>query len=567
MTDNDRLIDRDDRQRVARDLNDYWDDLWRDSGFDRRCPAEKRPSEEPSILEEDCESNSNFSDGGGSSGRHDYVNERVQQLKESLTSSEREVFTSLVARLSRVSKETLGTYISDVIQTDSEEAAHNFSENMREYVRRFNRGFIIVSKHDSHVHVIHDCSYSDGSCRCLWRKKAQSDPTVDIRRPLSRRKRRVPLGGLTFTDWENILLYFSTQGRQIVSANILGQMEKIQNDFETMAKRGLSGCTQKGTLETCHEGNPGDLRRGFSLSEEVQGYGGADGSFHHRKKTRRSLKHNDVFSQVMEFILKYPTSPVINIVDHPKYLESDIAQFRGDNIFVKNAVDVFQKKVMPWTIKDYFDNLYNKEECIPIFSAGHSGIDNVYYDINDSLSVLTKLVEFQCNYDDEAIDYFMTSIYNVLERDIPKCNTILIHSAPSAGKNYFFDCVIDYFINKGQLGRANKHNNFAFQEAYGKRIILWNEPNYESAMTDQLKMMTAGDAYTVTVKNKPDAAVYKTPLIVLTNNRIPLMHDPTFKDRIIQFFWKPAPFLKDYNKKPYPLAIYYMFKNYGLIKD
>ena len=122
-------------------------------------------------------------------------------------------------------------------------------------------------------------------------------------------------------------------------------------------------------------------------------------------------------------------------------------------------------------------------------------------------------------------------------------------------------------LNKGQLGRANRHNQFAFQDAFAKRIIIWNEPNYETALTDMLKMMTAGDAYNVNVKHKSNCGVYKTPIIILTNNLIPMMMDSAFKDRISIYTWKQAPFLKEYNKKPHPLAAFEMFKHYDIIKD
>ena len=95
---------------------------------------------------------------------------------------------------------------------------------------------------------------------------------------------------------------------------------------------------------------------------------------------------------------------------------------------------------------------------------------------------------------------------------------------------------------------------------------MWNEPNYEAAVIDQLKMMTAGDSYTVTVKNKPDMAVYKTPMIVLTNNHVSIMTDPAFKDRVKTFRWVSAPYLKDCKRKPYPVAFYHLLVKYKVIK-
>lgn len=511
-------------------------------------------------------SNIGVSNGSGSvqgDGRHDNTDKETLKL---LSDSERTFLEHVIGRCHTSSQTSNGTYISDVIQCGSEKHAFEYSKTLREFSRTFARTFFIVSVHDKHIHVIHDCAFSDGTCRCHWKKQTQTNNSVVLRRPLQGRKRHCPLRGLTLADWENIFLYFATNGREIVSASISGLMEEIQDVCKNMAQRRPSGCQTSGTLEKHCEGIPSNLRRPESLPSGSETVRGQDGELHNKQKKARSNKCYDKFSQILQFLELNPMCPVINFVDHPKYLDSKLAEFRSDNFTVRNVVDVFSKKVMTWNIQDFFD-FYTKDGCNPIFSAGYGNVNDVYYDLEDSTAALVELVKFQFNNNDDAILDFMTSLYNILERVVPKCNTMLIHSPPSAGKNFFFDAVCDYFLSKGQLGRANKHNNFAFQDAYGRRIIMWNEPNYESAMTDQLKMMTAGDSYTVTVKNKPDAAVYKTPLIILTNNNIPLMNDPCFKDRIKQFRWKTAPFLKDYNKKPYPLAVYYMFLQYGLIKE
>lgn len=80
-----------------------------------------------------------------------------------------------------------------------------------------------------------------------------------------------------------------------------------------------------------------------------------------------------------------------------------------------------------------------------------------------------------------------------------------------------------------------------------------------------LKMILGGDAYNVNVKNKPDTSVYRTPVILLTNNRIPLMFDIAFKDRVKVYTWRQAPYLKEYLKKPYPLALYFLLHKHKII--
>jgi len=318
--------------------------------------------------------------------------------------------------------------------------------------------------------------------------------------------------------------------------------------------------------ETCLEGDPDDVRR-FLENGQSDGNGGRLDTAVPETRKRKRQEDKTVFSQLREILFRFPVSPVVNIINHPVYLESDIGHLRMRHCKVQDFFDHIAASFISWSIKDYYTKIYSVNDCSPIFSAGHTAVDDYYYSIDESVGILDDFLMYQYNNDEEAVYNFLSNLYNILERKFPKRNCILVHSPPSAGKNFFFDCIIDYFLVRGQLAsRINKTNNFPYQEAYGKRILLWNEPNYESNATDQLKMITGGDAYTVNVKNKPDAAVYKTPVIILTNNTINLMYSNAFKDRICMYKWREAPYLKDFNKKPYPLATYFIFKKHGFIK-
>lgn len=87
---------------------------------------------------------------------------------------------------------------------------------------------------------------------------------------------------------------------------------------------------------------------------------------------------------------------------------------------------------------------------------------------------------YQFSDNSESVFDFLSDLYRIIDKKKPKCNTLAILTPPNSGKYYFFDAVASFFINYGILGTANKTNSFAFMEAAGKRLILWNEPNYES---------------------------------------------------------------------------------------
>ncbi|KAL3272069.1 hypothetical protein HHI36_022531 [Cryptolaemus montrouzieri] len=165
--------------------------------------------------------------------------------------------------------------------------------------------------------------------------------------------------------------------------------------------------------------------------------------------------------------------------------------------------------------------------------------------------ICNELLEYQLG--DNVLD-FKRMLINILESNIPKLNCMCIVSPPSAGKNFFFDGVRDYLLNVGQMCNPNRSNHFAYQDCYNKRIIIWNEPNYESSELENLKMLFAGDNLSANVKNKPQANVKRTPVIILSNNEPAFVRHHAFRDRIVTYYWKSAPYLKEYDKKPLPLA-------------
>lgn len=270
--------------------------------------------------------------------------------------------------------------------------------------------------------------------------------------------------------------------------------------------------------------------------------------------------------QKMEKILiDNPCCPMVGIVNSEQWLnDPDLMYVRKDNKMVNNVIDTWCQKTCRWTIYD-FNTFYSRETCKPTFWAGYRSVDDVYYDIEMSLEIVEQVLKAQFHGDPVQVKEFLQSLLNVVERKIPKLGSLLIKSPPNAGKNFFCEIALDYYWNRGQLGNLTRHNQFGLQEAVGKRILLWDEPNYEPGMIETLKNVTAGHAFCARVKSQADCAVYSTPLIILTNNEISLCYDPAFATRIKQYNWKPLPFLEQYTKKPTPLCFYPLMLRWGII--
>nr|QTE04111.1 MAG: nonstructural protein [Emberiza chrysophrys ambidensovirus] len=280
------------------------------------------------------------------------------------------------------------------------------------------------------------------------------------------------------------------------------------------------------------------------------------------QRRMRSGRKATAFEEMEKVMKTSPCSPMETLCDTDTWLKSSVANIRADNQKYKNFIDVWKTKVCMWSLKD-FNEFYSS--CTPLFNAGFQKVYEKYYSLDESVDILSNLLLHQFNNDESEVYDFLVTLYRIIDRQIPKCNTLLVFSPPSSGKTYFFDCVLDYLWNKGQLGNPNKYNQFPFNAAEKKRILIWNEPFYEEAAIDDLKILTEGGSMSVRVKFKNDTAIYKTPLIITTNRRISLMTHPAFKDRMVQYTWRPAPFLKSYDKYPTPLAFYALLMKYNVI--
>lgn len=276
----------------------------------------------------------------------------------------------------------------------------------------------------------------------------------------------------------------------------------------------------------------------------------------HGKRPKTLTKYAYIKLQTKTLLTKYYCSPISAIRDVKEFRDDTLLSDPKNKDYIQAAFDDFGKDLMELSMREIYNLI---KDYSPNFFLSMN-----YGSREESLEVIDNLIRYQCDDNDERICEFLTALIDILDKKIAKCNCLCIQSPPSSGKNFFFDMIFALCLNYGQFGSANKHNLFAFQEAPNKRVIVWNEPNYESSVIDVLKMMFAGDPYTVRVKHAMDTHVRRTPVIVLTNNHVSFMTDVAFRDRIIQFQWKAAPQLKDIEFKPYPLAFYDLLNKYNI---
>lgn len=460
-------------------------------------------------------------------------------------------------------QESSGTYISDIFSTGND---INNQKLLRELQKQcelsYRRGLLFICVDGDHIHLGHDCSYANKSCRCSFIQKTEA--LTGFRRRGGYRGKRLFCSELNLSDIKNIFTYFQKGRRRINYSRIGGHVERLPFEPQNMEIDGSEECRSSKPLETCPEIPDYELR-----SEE---YDNSEGVARNRRgleavHQKKSNKRQTQSEKMLQLVKQHLCCPVRGILSLPVWLNHDQFKFLDESDKrVMNVFSNWEKTLCNWSLYD-FQTLYSQPGSVLYFSAGTEDIFSYYYSLEDSLHIIIDLLEFQMDHDQELIGQFITDLYNVVERKVPKLNTFVLYAPSSSGKNYFLDCIKDYYLNVGKLQNATKHNNFSFQDAVYRRLNFWNEPNYSPDRFESLKELLGGDTTNTPVKHRSEGLVYRTPCLVATNRTVSFMTSPFFHDRIVQYNWQPYLKLKNYDKKPYPLTTFALFKHYGLIKE
>lgn len=289
-----------------------------------------------------------------------------------------------------------------------------------------------------------------------------------------------------------------------------------------------------------------------------------------RKHTRASAK-GDLVQKIIRFILQRPTWPLEHICQTKDWLEGPFGTWVASDKTVKRALEIMQLQTQHNTYT-HLKVMYETMEGTPIWAApSQDDFEHYYHELDDSIKAIEKLLNYQCENDElfedltiqEAKKKFVVDLWEILERKRPKQNTFQIIGEPSAGKNFFIDAILSYYLNTGLIQNFNRYHQFPLMEAVNRRINVWNEPNFEPAALDTIKMLLAGDPMKVAVKYQKEQFLQKTPIIVMTN-KVVFPNDQAFHDRICTYTWKRAPFLKEYMFKINPKIWEYLVNTYVL---
>lgn len=448
--------------------------------------------------------------------------------------------------------------------TTMEDEAINYSLRNRAH----NSVFKWCIEHGDHIHVVHDCNYANGSCRCFGKQFMGH-----------RHSRIFTSQKITANDWKRIINYHFSEGRRILFTQIGdADLTRILHRFKNLqSQRSSEGnLGDEGYVEACkHEdeilwSQPSESGNA-ELYETVSEGDNETNSQGRRKRFKRSEEKTN--QEIIEgLILKICKVPLQDFITTDLYLQSNIRFQNTMSVGFRNALHSVKLKFYNMQLRDY-KKFYEELTDMPYWdSHNRESFDNVYMSLSMSKKYLKLLLIWQfCN---ESMDssyniindkwkqpvyHYVSTLMNFLDRKRGKKNTDCIISPPNAGKTLFFDLIRDYFINCGQMTNWNRNSSFPLQMCGYTRIIFWNEPNYETSVERNLLKLLGGDSININVKNQNDAIVTKTPIFVSSNYN-PFPNSPEFLYRVKYYKWVAAPFLINTNgKKFHPLALEYIF--------
>lgn len=421
----------------------------------------------------------------------------------------------------------------------------------------FRGAIFIIAAHNNHYHIVHDCAYTSSHCRCA---------RINQFRGLikQRRFRRRTIRSIDFSTkhWVNLTKYFQSDGRRMYHFEIAGRVWiQCRQDGRLQVQRSLQ-CGEEELVETR------DVQDDFP---DFLGCGSEGNSDSQTNQPGLQTNEGDARSEkgskgdrILKLLRQFPTAPIGHVFNTTLWANSKYKWLPRSNTLLQKCVEYIGLEYCEKNVEEFYQIYQKIDPKNLIFNAPFGNIESYYYDLKTSIYVLEELLLFQFHDDKQKVKDFLKMLLNVLDKKILKLNTLFVLSPPNAGKNFFFDAVLHYFLNFGQMGNFNKYTSFPLMECVNRRIILWNEPVCEPSAFETLKTIFGGDTTNVKVKYAGDAIIGRTPIIILSNNDI-FPKDAAFRSRMVRYVWRSCDALKNVKKKPWPIAIYHLFKKYNII--
>lgn len=283
--------------------------------------------------------------------------------------------------------------------------------------------------------------------------------------------------------------------------------------------------------------------------------------------------NSSIVDHVLSMFRKYVYSP-------PQAVRNSIEWVRSDKVkYVFETHPEFMGALDNWETELYN---FKYEDFLHFYQVSreyrwrpdakyHSVADSVTY-AEEWLNRLAKQGSIK-NGCDKNQDTYPSSVKGILQafsdvvnRRVNKLNCIHLIGQRNAGKTWFTNMLLDFYISRGDLENWNKYVNasFPFMNLPNRRIALWNEAciTGDQCQLEFLKILMEGASTTVAVKHKKPAVLCRVPLIITSNAVFYTSYD-FFETRRIILNCPSVPF-SGWQKSLHPWAWIELIRKYEI---
>ncbi|KAG8176088.1 hypothetical protein JTE90_025546 [Oedothorax gibbosus] len=348
-----------------------------------------------------------LADGDGSGGQR--LGEAVDSFSRPDTEQIRRVYLEeVIPRIHFGPGREKRRLVSDVIAPRDPAEIRNIVAWLRSSVAGFSGHLFAFSVHDgNHVHVLHDCAFSNGTCRCQWRQ--QSRVAASIRRRLGRKS--VFVGNIGTSSWSSLLTYYLFQAGVQGAALFIGGQESKVPDAPAAVRNDRPGHTDE-LVEAQIVGDGCGVRGEQSSTKDHQ----PDREpLLEGPKAKRS-RFGKMCQKTQVLLKKYYPVPCesIRTLLSPQSSEFDIDFFdpTKDKV-VAASIEVFKQEILNLNLRDFFILLEGKQ---PAFYANNADPFVYYLDRTQSYDIVMKLLNFQFRGDEDEIRYVLGNVCRWFDR-------------------------------------------------------------------------------------------------------------------------------------------------------
>lgn len=242
----------------------------------------------------------------------------------------------------------------------------------------------IISSHSDHLHVVHDCSWSNRQCRCA-RIRALNEEFRRISRT------NVCCRQVTWKHWYNLTIYLHQHGRRIESMDLCGrtwiQLNQIRyvpsstnTSYEAQKnQRILEGCEISKLL----------LNEECCRSESADG-GQTSGIGDIKYNSTAGNQKGNKAESLLQFIRSIPTAPPSLIFQTLEWRNSKYKFYSESCPLLKTIMKLVNVEYASLTLREIY-NLTVKADKVYYNTLDQS----TYYDVSTSVYVLDELLKFQ----------------------------------------------------------------------------------------------------------------------------------------------------------------------------